>query len=201
MALTTASLRHAIGAILKGLEANHQKLNELDGQIGDGDLGITLVKAFRELDKVAPALPDDVGQALMQSASAVARVSSSSFGTLLATALMTTAKATRGRTEVPWSEVSGFIDAAVVAMATRGKSALGDKTVLDALDSAAKAGAGIDDPSALLAAARGGVDDALAAFRDRPNRIGRARIFGDKTVGMDDPGMIALRDMLDYLAG
>ena len=33
-------------------------------------------------------------------------------------------------------------------------------------------------------------------FRDKPNKIGRARIFGERTIGMDDPGMVAFQVML-----
>ena len=199
MPLDIASIRHAITSIAARLETEHEMLSTLDGKVGDGDLGITLLKAFRELDRLKPDLPDDLGQALMQSASAVAKVSSSSFGTLLATSLMTVAKQAKGTTSVPWSSVSGYIDSAVAAMSARGKANLGDKTVLDALDAAAKASAGLDDPQAVLAAARKGTDDALDAFRDRPNKIGRARIFAERTIGLDDPGMVAIKVMLDAL--
>ena len=41
-------------------------LTELDGRIGDGDLGITLLKAFRAIDGLKEALPADLGQALLQ---------------------------------------------------------------------------------------------------------------------------------------
>ena len=37
-------------------------------------------------------------------------------------------------------------------------------------------------------------------FRDKPNRIGRARIFGERTIGMDDPGMVAFKIMVDALS-
>lgn len=40
---------------------------------------------------------------------------------------------------------------------------------------------------------------ALAAFKDQQCKIGRARIFGERTVGMDDPGMVAIARMLDCL--
>jgi dihydroxyacetone kinase-like protein len=199
MPLTVGSLQHAISAILARLETEHEGLTELDGRIGDGDLGITLIKAFRALDEIKSGLPADIGMALMQCAAAVTKVSSSSFGTLLATSLMTTAKATKGRTEVDWAEVPGLIDKAVEAMAVRGKSSLGDKTVLDALSGAAKASAGKTDPVAMLSAAQAGIDRALDDFRDKPNKIGRARIFADRTVGMDDPGMVALKVMASGL--
>ncbi len=200
MAMTTASLQAGIAAVLAHLEDTHAMLTELDGQVGDGDLGITLIKAFRELDRIAPDLPPDLGQAFMAMAQGVAKVSSSSFGTLLATSLMTAAKTTRGQTTLDWAALPPVLTAAREAMSARGKAALGDKTVLDALQAAADAATGITAPAAMAAAALAGITAALDQFRDQPCKIGRARIFGDRTVGMDDAGMIALREMAKGLA-
>jgi phosphoenolpyruvate---glycerone phosphotransferase subunit DhaL len=36
-------------------------------------------------------------------------------------------------------------------------------------------------------------------FRDRQAKIGRARIFAEKSAGLDDPGMLAFRRILDGL--
>jgi phosphoenolpyruvate---glycerone phosphotransferase subunit DhaL len=200
MAMTTASLQAGIAAVLAHLDGTHAMLTELDGRVGDGDLGITLIKAFRELDRIAPDLPADLGQAFMAMAQAVAKVSSSSFGTLLATSLMTAAKATRGQTALDWAALPPILIAAREAMSARGKAALGDKTVLDALQGAADAATGVTNPAQMASAALTGIDAALDRFRDQPCRAGRARIFGDRTVGMDDPGMIALREMVAGLA-
>jgi len=41
----------------------------------------------------------------------------------------------------------------------------------------------------------------MDGLRNEPAQIGRARIFGDKTRGMDDPGMKAFEEMLAVLAG
>lgn len=201
MALTVRSLRHGIAAILAMIETRAPLLNELDGRVGDGDLGITLLKAFRELDRIGPDLPDDVGKAMMTAAAAVSKVSSSSFGTLLATSLMTAAKATKGRDAIGWTDIPAILDAATAAMSARGKASLGDKTVLDALDAATRAASGESEPAAMARKACAGIDAALAAFRDKPNRVGRARIFAERTIGTDDPGMVALRLMAGALVG
>ena len=50
-----------------------------------------------------------------------------------------------GRTEVAWSETAALLRGALEAMMARGKAALGDKTVLDALDAAAGAAEGRTD--------------------------------------------------------
>ena len=128
------------------------------------------------------------------------RVSSSSYGTLTATALMAAAKKTKGRTDVPWSEVPGLVAAARDAMMERGKGALGDKSVLDILDTVAKAIDGMDDPHAMAAAATTAANAALDEFRSKPNRLGRARMFAEKSVGMDDPGMVAFQRLLAGLS-
>ena len=44
-------------------------------------------------------------------------------------------------------------------------------------------------------------NQALDRFRDQPNQLGRARMFGAKSIGLDDPGMLAFRRLLDGLTG
>ncbi len=197
----TADLRAAARAIAPAAAAAAAELNAADGQLGDGDLGITVSKGWAEIAGAADALPDDVGLAFLECAKAFQKVSSSSYGTLTATAFMAAAKACKGRTEVPWAEVPVLIAAARDAMMARGKGALGDKTVLDALDAVAGATAGMDDPAAILSAADRAVTATLNAFRDRENRLGRARMFGEKSRGLDDPGMLALARVLGGLTG
>ncbi len=194
---TAADLHRAAVRVSAAATAASAELNAQDGLLGDGDLGITLSQGWAAAS--AEPLPADVGQAFLALAKAFQRVSSSSYGTLVATAFMAAARATKGREQVPHAEISGLVAAARDAMMARGKGALGDKSVLDPLDAIATATAGLDDPSAILAAADGAADATLAAFRTRPNRLGRARMFGDRSIGIDDPGMLALRRMLDGL--
>jgi hypothetical protein len=113
---------------------------------------------------------------------------------------MSAAKTTRGRQDVPWSEISGLLAGAMDMMRTRGKASLGDKTILDALDAAAKATAGLDEPTEILGAAQKSIIATMDQFREQQAKIGRARIFADKSVGLDDPGMLAFRRMLEALS-
>ena len=199
MALTTNSLRVAIAGIGARLEAEHQRLTALDAQLGDGDLGITLLKAFRALAELAPTLPDDLGLALLAAGSGVSKVSSSSFGTLMATALLAVAKDSKGKTEISWTETARLVRLAREAMQARGKASLGDKTVLDSLAAVEAAIAGLSDPAEQIAAARAAAAAALTAFREKPNKIGRARVYADRSIGIDDPGMAAVAMMLEGL--
>lgn len=197
--LSAASLKSGFGAVCERMDACAEELNALDGKLGDGDLGVTLQRGARDLRAVLDDPQDDLGVFLMKCAQAFTRTSGSSFGTLLATGLMAGAKALRGRHEAAWAELPSVMADALAAMQKRGKGALGDKTVLDALEAARAACDGLSEPAELLDAADRAVDRALSEFRDRPSRLGRARMFGERSVGLDDPGMMAFRRMLDAI--
>jgi len=61
--LTTAVLRRGIERLAAAMERCADELNQLDGELGDGDLGVTMVRGMRSLVEELPRLPDDVGQA------------------------------------------------------------------------------------------------------------------------------------------
>ncbi|MEO0920952.1 MAG: dihydroxyacetone kinase subunit L, partial [Pseudomonadota bacterium] len=168
-------------------------LNTADGALGDGDLGVTMTRGMRAIKDMKDELPDDLGMALFQCGQAFTKSSGSSYGTLMATGLMSAAKALKGHTTIDTSMISELIAGARDKMQERGKAELGGKTVLDSLDAIAKATAGESDIAHAAAVA---VDAALDAFRDKPATVGRARIFGEKSIGLDDPGMLAMQRVL-----
>ena len=130
-------LRTAVQRLSGAAEASRAELNELDGKLGDGDLGITLSKGWAEA--ASADLPDDdLGMAFLELSKAFQRVSSSSFGTLLATGLMSAAKETKGVREAGYGNIPAMIGAARDAMMFRGRGQLGQKSVLDALDALAR---------------------------------------------------------------
>jgi len=197
--INTPILRQALVRVAAKMESSSDELNALDAQLGDGDLGVTMVRGTRAIISELPNLPGDVGMALLKCAQAFTKLSGSTYGTLLATGLMSAAKATKGRTEVPWSEVSLLVGGALQAMSQRSGGNLGEKTVLDALEAVRATTEGIDNPDALVAAADRAVVACLEQFRNQPARQGRARIFGEKSVGKDDPGMVAFHRIIEGL--
>ncbi|MFD0979793.1 dihydroxyacetone kinase subunit L [Tropicimonas aquimaris] len=197
---TTASLRAATKRIADHAESVAAMLNEADGRLGDGDLGITVSKGWREIADNAEGLPADLGKAFMECAKCFQRVSSSSYGTLVATGFMSAAKACKGREAVPFAEVSDLLAGACEAMMARGKGNLGDKCVLDSMDAMARATAGLDEPGALQAAAEAAAAETVEAFTPQQNKLGRARMFGEKSAGIADPGQVAALEMVRALA-
>ena len=198
--ITTDSIKTATTKIAQLMEESADELNAADGLLGDGDLGITMVRGFREIIEVRDSLPDDVGMALFQCAKAFTKSSGSSYGTLLATGLMSVAKKKKGQQEIQVEEISALLNDALDAMKQRGKAELGDKTVLDVIAASSQAAKDQSDGSSVLKAINDAVTSTIDEFRSRQSKIGRARIFSEKSIGLDDPGMLAFRKMLEALS-
>ena len=200
MSIDRDALIAAIGRLKAAAERDFDELNAADGALGDGDLGITLRRGMELVSERADSLPEDLGRALMECAQAFTKSSGSSYGTLVATGLMSMAKALKGETSAAPERVSELVAGARDAMAARGKAELGGKTVLDSLDAVVRATAGADGADAVADAAARAVDEALDAFRGKRATVGRARMFGEKTEGMDDPGMLAMQRIVKAVA-
>lgn len=187
-----AALIAGVERLAAAMEREAAALNAADAALGDGDLGVTMTRGMRLVAEGRAELPADLGQALMRCAQAFTKTSGSSYGTLLATGLMAAAKALKGRETVAPAEVSGLIAAARDAVALRGKAELGGKTVLDSLEAMARASAGLEAAEAVAEAVARAAAAALEALRDHPATIGRARIFAERSRGLNDPGMLAM---------
>lgn len=201
MTLSKAALVETIDRVTLAMERDFGELNAADGALGDGDLGVTMTRGMRAISQMKDDLPDDLGMALMQCAQAFTKSSGSSYGTLMATGLLSAAKTLKGQTQFEVAQIPDLVAAARDKMQDRGKAELGGKTVLDSLDAVARATSGLDDKNAVAAAASDAVDQALEDFRDKPATIGRARIFAEKSIGLDDPGMLAMQRIVKAAAG
>jgi phosphoenolpyruvate---glycerone phosphotransferase subunit DhaL len=197
-----ATLHSALARWCDALEAAAPELNALDARLGDGDLGTTLSKCADNVRASLAAPPASLQALLKACAQACARASGSSFGTLLAVAFLTAAKHTGERAALDRDALVGLLQAVGEALSQRGGAAQGDKTMLDSLAAITSALRHAKDatPTALRAAAQAATQQALDAFRNRPNRIGRARMFAERSIGLDDPGMVAVQRMVQAIS-
>jgi len=192
MSWDSKDIQNWLGGCVDRMIAAAPELNALDGQLGDGDLGATLEKCGRLMQDGLAGEADSPADVFKVCAMACTRASGSSFGTLMAVAFMTLAKETKDKNDLACGDVEPLLGKVIESLMARGKASLGDKTVLDSLEAIRLAAADLSDCAALPAAALVAVKSALDEYRDKPNKIGRARMFAEKSVGMDDPGMVAV---------
>lgn len=200
MTITSASIAKAVAVADTAMGRLEQELNAADAKLGDGDTGGMLARVLRRMAETDAAGAPDVGVALTQLAKAATTATGSSLGTLLATGLLAVGRQVRGRASIEVSELSSLIEIARDAMMARGGASLGDKTVLDSLDAIAVVLKDVNAGGRAAELSADAAGRALLEFRQKPNRIGRARMFGDQTIGVDDPGMLALAELTKALS-
>ena len=197
-------LRALLAAALPGLREHVEELRDLDAALGDGDLGITVdgsVGASLAAIEAMPAGTPPSG-VLLALGPVIARANPSTFSALAMGALLAASKAIAGEDDV---DGAGWIRAgraAAVSIATRGKSAVGDKTVLDALvpslDAAETTLA--DGGSGALGAAVRAARDGVEASANLVSRRGRAAWVGERGQGSRDGGAVAWLRLLEAIA-
>lgn len=193
MAIVVADIAAAVRRIAAQMPMVEAELNAADAKLGDGDTGGMLSRMAGALSAAdLAASHSDIGAAFMALARAGATSTGSSLGTLVVGAMMTLARETRGENEIGWSRLGGLVAAVRDAMMERGKARVGDKTIVDGLDYLARGLDGVTDAATASAKSAAAVDAALTEFRKRTSKVGRARMFSDRSVGLDDPGMLAL---------
>lgn len=201
--LNSPAITDFLNRATRNLPEIRDRLNEADSRLGDGDTGMTVARVMEAMHATSSALPADTGQALAAVARAASQASGSSLASVVTIGLMAAAKASRGREAVDRAGVAALVQAAIDAIIARSGASPGDKTILDSLDAIRVDLAG-HDPSAPVTGAAVAADAArraLDAFRDRPSKLGRARVYGDRSMGFDDPGMLAACLILDAAAG
>ena len=196
-------------ALFQGVAAifaeKKEELCNMDAQMGDGDLGLTMDKGYGAL----PALlqenmeAGDIGKTLMKGGMKMSSLVPSTMGTLMSSGIMEGGKALKGKDAMGPRELADCLTAFAAGVQKRGKCQLGDRTILDALDAGAQAAAKAaeegGDLSAVIAAACEGAAQGVEATKDMIPKFGKAAVFAAKAKGVPDQGAMAGLYMLQGL--
>ncbi len=198
-----------IGVIIKASQAmreNHVKqVRDLDAEIGDGDLGITLQKGFTAVEDVLQNPGDaPLSELLKDAGMEFSEANPSTFSSFFATAFRKAAVKIKEKEEIDVSDLSAMFQAAVQGIMKLGKAAVGDKTLLDTLVPAAESiewDAGRDvSITGALSNADGAAKKGMESTIDMVSKMGRARSFGERTRGVQDPGATAVYFIIHELS-
>ena len=173
----------------------YDEFNAADGKIGDGDLGITILNGLEEINNNIEKFTDDLSINFMLCSQAFVKKSGSSFGTLIAFSFMNISKNLKGKNTCDNKDIITMIDTAMSTIQERGKTKVGDKTILDTLDFILRNLKATKDNINYPELFKSSANEALNAFKGKKILIGRARMFEDKTKDLDDPGMLALHKL------
>ena len=173
---------------------NRDYLVELDARMGDGDLGLTMSKAFTAVyDELRDTTETDIGKILMKAGMLMAKAAPSTMGTLMGTGFMRGGKAISGTDEISTTDLAEFFQAFVTGIMERGKAKPGEKTIIDSLKPAADTLLelkGEDVAKALQEALRSS-ENGLESTKNMVAQHGRIAYYKEQSKGQKDPGATA----------
>ena len=118
------------------------------------------------------------------------------FGTLTAISFMTLGKLFNNKKEINNDEIISALKEVIIVISKRGKSNIGDKTILDSLNEIIKYSKNNNEKD-IGFITNTACHNALNIFKGKECKIGRARMFAEKSKDLDDPGMFALAILSD----
>ncbi len=198
-------IRQVINKVANALESAETELTELDSKAGDGDLGVSMLraaKAMREMPVSSTATPE---AALVSVAHALQGAIGGSSGPFYATALMRAGREL-ANLDLPtarhWQQAFAVATAAVSDL---GGAKIGDRTMFDALAPASaewlKAlNEGASAQKAFEIAVKAAGEGAMSTANMKP-ALGRATYLGDRVLGVADGGARAVEIWMAAIEG
>ena len=188
-----AGLRRALAAVDRHAAA----LTRLDAVLGDGDHGDNLAIGFRAVEELLLELPEETlpGELLRAVGHRLVAAVGGASGPLYGTAFIEAGFQADDAASLDPSLVAAMLEAAAAGLARRGRCSIGDKTILDTLEPAARAltgelGRGVDAATAWKAAIRAARHGA-GSTRPLVARRGLALRLGARSAGHLDPGAVS----------
>ncbi|MFD3922633.1 dihydroxyacetone kinase subunit DhaL [Streptomyces sp. NPDC058595] len=201
-------LTFVVRSVARTAVDNEKAFGDLDAVAGDGDFGYSLARGFEivlsDWDDLASDSPADT---LKKVALVISKRVGGTSGPLWGTAFLRAAGAVKDRPELTAADAVAMLRAAAEGIKARGRSDLGDKTLLDALipmtDALERRLAG-GEPAAggaeLAALAATTARAAADATTPMQARRGRQSYTGERSIGSPDPGAVAIAVMAERVA-
>ncbi|TPL83036.1 dihydroxyacetone kinase subunit L [Mesorhizobium sp. B2-3-13] len=211
MTIAASDLKRMLDAIAVAIEADRDRLCQLDGVIGDADHGIAMALGFNAV-RDALALLDlaatEPTALLNTAAKSFLNAVGASCGPLYATAFMRTAAAVKGKATLADAEFVALLQAMAQGIKDRGKAEIGEKTMVDAWQPAAEAAGASNaagkDLAESLQAALAAAERGAESTKDMIAAKGRSSRLGERSLGHMDPGAASavtiIRAMRDSLS-
>ena len=201
--ITVSQLPQLFSGVAQQFAEKKEELCEMDAQMGDGDLGLTMDKGYGALPGLLESCAEegDVGKTLMKAGMKMASVVPSTMGTLMSSGVMEGGKVLKGKSQIGPAELAAYLTGFAAGIQKRGKCQPGERTILDALAPAAQAaekaaGEGADLAGVIEAACQGAAQG-VEATRNMTPKYGKAAVFAAKAIGTPDQGAVAGQYMLE----
>jgi phosphoenolpyruvate---glycerone phosphotransferase subunit DhaL len=172
---------------------NKQYLTRLDSPIGDADHGTNMARGFNKVvEKLSEFETSSISEIFKAVGVTLVSTIGGSSGPLYGTFFLRAANAIESSQSLTMDSLVDLFEAGLDGLCARGKTELGDKTMVDAFAPAVTAlKQARDDGKSLNEALRAAVDAAEQGMKETIPmlaRKGRASYLGERSIGHQDPG-------------
>lgn len=181
--------------------AAEDELTAIDARFGDADHGLTMHKIAAAIDEAATAADGSVKDLFDDAAMAVMALNGGSAVPLWNTWLDGLQEAAPDEDAVDVDGLKAMFAHAYAEFSDISGAHVGDKTMMDALAPASEAIAAVQGEEAALfnVAAKAALDGAEAS-RGFVAKFGRAKSYGEETIGTPDAGAVSMARFFQGLA-
>lgn len=176
------------------------ELTEIDSHFGDADHGITMEKIAKAVIASQTGC-SEVHDLLDSAADAVMGINGGSAVPLWYTYLDGLAQAAPASGPVSADDLKAMFASGLANLAALSKAKVGDKTMMDALIPATEALRSTDGSiQELFSAAAAAADKSADDTKNYVSKFGRARSYGEQTLGTPDAGAVSMKSFFAGLA-
>ena len=193
-----ARLQHGCAAVA----AAEGELTEIDSLFGDADHGLTMTKISRAISGAVEQSDGGIQAMLDDAAMAVMTLNGGSAVPLWNTWLDGMQEAAPAGEEIDLAGIQAIFARALEELNDMSGAKVGDKTMMDALIPASEAIAaytGSSEMELFTAAAQAAAEGAEAS-KQFVSKFGRAKSYGEKTIGTPDAGALSMSCFFQGLA-
>lgn len=192
-----ARLRNACAEVI----AAEDELTEIDSHFGDADHGLTMRKIGNAIEGAVAESDGGIQEMIDDAAMAVMVLNGGSAVPLWNTWLDALQEAAPEGGEVDTSQIKAMFAHALEELSDMSGAQVGDKTMMDAFIPACEAIAACDgDEAALFEAAAREAQAGAENTKNFASKFGRAKSYGDKTIGTPDAGAVSMARFFKGLA-
>ena len=178
------------------------ELTEIDSRFGDADHGLTMSKIAKAISDAVEGSEGGIRSMLDDAAMAVMSLNGGSAVPLWNTWLDGMQEAAPEGDEIDIPGLQAVFAKALEELDDMSGAKVGDKTMMDALIPASQAIAAYDgsDEAGLFAAAARAAAEGAEASKGSVSKFGRAKSYGEKTIGTPDAGAMSMSYFFQGLA-
>ena len=192
-----ARLQHACAEVV----ASEAELTEIDSHFGDADHGLTMVKIANAIEGAVAESEGGIQEMLDDAAMAVMVLNGGSAVPLWNTWLDALQEEAPTGEEADASQLKAMFAHALEELSDMSGAEVGDKTMMDAFIPACEAIAACEgEEAALFDAAAQAAEAGAENTKNFASKFGRAKSYGDKTIGTPDAGAVSMARFFKGLA-